>query len=124
MSNADTYGADKDFNKLTHQTRQFGTKSFLGYYDKISDALADTEVKTNIEGGEAFVPSRETSTVEVLASGETVAAPGGFQVTVAEPNVATDKYTVAELEQMASANRDAYRTAADVISNPGTPAGS
>lgn len=118
MSNADTYGADLNYNKLHWQTRQFDRQNVIGGYDKVSAALADSPVKDAIEGGEAFKPSRESSTVEIAATGDVIAAPGGFQITVAEPNDQDPKYLdVEELVEETSAHRDTYRDQFDSVGN-------
>lgn len=118
MSNQDTFGADKELNRLTFQTRQFDRQNILGGYDKVSAALAGGAVKDAIKGGEDFKPSRESSTVEIAATGAVIAAPGGFQITVAEPNEADPKYDdVQDLIEETSANRDAYRDNWDSVGN-------
>ena len=118
MSNGDTWGADKEMNRLTMQTRQFDRQNIIGGYDRVSGALADGPVRDAIQGGEDFKPSRESSTVEIAAEGQVIAAPGGFQITVAEPNEQEPKYdNPEELVEETSFNRDRYRDVWDSVGN-------
>jgi len=107
------YGVNKDYNKLTWQTRQFSRKPF----DSVLSALA--QPSPSAVAAEKFKRDRSAESIETLQAGQTVRAPGGFQIHTQEPNEAPPKYdSVRELEYEMSRNRDAFRDRNDQVSNP------